>query len=425
MKSFTRTLITLVFILGLSAMVAPDAWAASGIGIRPLRTNILINPGETATVQLTVINNENYVQLIEPEFQTYVSHDESGYPTADVVPIDDPRNIESWIDFGDSPISVPGSGEKTVQVTITAPADAAPGGRYGALVYGPVVSDTPGVTFRARVASLLLVQVAGEEVVSGEVSSFALKDNALYSDKGVVFETKFENTGNVHIAPEGSIALYDADNNQLLDVFRLRDVSGEEISLNAIPINPYTNYILPELKRNYESTWQRNIKPGSYRAELDVALDTGKPVQSQTVNFEVKDDLTISSFDLYNDKQEEKAVARVTFRNGGTVHQKISGTIDIYNRLEYQLAEIVIPADVPYIAPGDSYTHEFPLAASLDSGNYKIVSAVNYGLVPSTIEYEQTVTLGGNTVLWYVLIVLVAMGALGYALVLPRFKAKK
>jgi hypothetical protein len=210
-----------------------------------------INPGESRVIFLTVINNENYSQNVKPEFQTYTSHDDSGYPIARNISDNDPRNIKSWIKFENDVVQVGPNSEKKVKAIITAPENSEPGGKYGALIYGPVLSNNSGVSFRTRVASLLLVTVKGNEEFDGEVLNFGLKNNHLFSDKKVNFVVDFKNNGNIHTSPKGTISVYDSGDEKILSIFSILDKNGKEVGLNDIPVNPYFNYVLPGIKREY------------------------------------------------------------------------------------------------------------------------------------------------------------------------------
>ncbi len=403
----------------------------TSIGVRPLKQSIVLAPGESVNIEMSVINTQPSPRTVKSEVQTYVAHDESGYPTAQQIAADDPRNIESWVKIvGDNPFTVGPNEEKTVQFTITAPDDAPPGGYYGAVTFSPAgsPSETEGVKVIPEVASLLLIEVSGEKIIKGQVESFALKNGGIYSDQGVQIKTEFENGGNTHLAPDIQISLYDKNGKQLEDIFRARGKNGEETSFDEIDGNPNRNHTLPGSKRTYVSEWKDNVEEGEYEARLTVVLEDGQKLPTEKLNFsfEVDDDVVITDITLHNDKERGHAVARVTLSNEGTGHQKLEGKISIYNPFKLKVAEIAMKEeDLPYLEPKSEITHEFSLGALLGPGKYIVVSEVAYGITPSIIDFKKTININEGIQLWHILVVLMVVIGLVYMFVLPRLRENK
>lgn len=392
--------IILSFILGVF-LFADVLLAATGIGVRPLRTNISLDPGTDASLYLTIINNEDFSQVVKPEFQTYTSHNEEGYPVAKKMDDNDPKNIYSWITFEKEKISIPAKSEKKVKVIITIPETAEPGGRYGALIYGPILSNTSGVSFRTRVASLLLLTVKGDEKFDGKVSNFSLKDQKMYSDRGVEFGVNFENEGNIHISPKGVISLYDEKGEKVGSVFSIIDKDGEELILNDIPVNPFLNYTLPGLKRIYRSDWKINVAEGKYVAKLDFTFKKGEKefTEKKEVNFEIKDLLEVKEFDFI--EKDGKSYFYLKLKNNGTVYEKLKGTIDVLNNFDYKIGEVKIPEDIEYVAPGQE--EEFKLKfldKEMPDGDYTVKSNITYGYADKKLELNKEFSFSGNWVIY-------------------------
>jgi P pilus assembly chaperone PapD len=102
---------------------------ASAIGIKPLRIELTIDPGNSATATLRVINSEANDLTLKPEVVIYTKNDEKGFPVAEELAANDPANIRSWITFEDSQIELLANSEKAVNFTVTVPKDAAQIGR--------------------------------------------------------------------------------------------------------------------------------------------------------------------------------------------------------------------------------------------------------------------------------------------------------
>lgn len=394
--------IILFFILAVF-LFADSLFAASGIGVRPLRTNISLDPGASGSIYLTIINNEDFTQVVKPEFQTYTSHNEQGYPIAKQLEEDDPQNIISWISFEKEKISVPPKSEKKVKVTISVPETAEPGGRYGALIYGPILTDTSGVAFRTRVASLLLLDVKGDEKYDGEVSGFGIKDQEMYSDKGIQFAVDFENKGNIHVGPKGKISIYDKDGKKVESVFSILDKDGEEMILNDIPVNPFLNYTLPGLKRVYESDWKMNVAEGKYTAKLDLLFKKGDDqfTENKEVEFEIRDNLNVENFNF--SEEDGKTYFILKLNNNGTVNEKIQGTIDVLNNLDYKIGEIKIPEDVGYITPGQAKEFKLKfLDKEMPDGDYTVKSNITYGYAGKKLDLNKEFSFNNNLVIYII-----------------------
>ncbi len=389
MKSFFLILVLFFLIV--------DNVSATGIGLRPLRTNITIDPGNSKDIVLTVINNENFTQIVRPEFQTYTSHNEAGYPVAKKMEKDDPDNIISWIEFENEKIEVEGNSEINVKATITVPKNAEPGGRYGALIYGPILPNASGVSIRTRVASLLLLSVSGDEKFDGEVLDFKVaNEGKIYSDKGINFIVSFKNNGNVHTSPNGNISILNEKREEIASIYKVIDNNKKEIISNEIPVNLYGNFVLPNLKRDYESLWKENVVNGQITAKLNFVFrkGEGEEIVEREINVNVKDDLFVESFDFISD--DKKSFFNVKIKNNGTVYERIKGSIDILNEFDYKIAEVVIPDKIDYIAPKETRNFKLDfLDKKLPEGNYTIKSNVIYGFEDKKLDIKSN--FGSNS----------------------------
>ncbi len=394
-----KNLKKLLLIFFISFLFFEISFGVSGAGVRPLRTNLEISPGETKSFGLTIINNENYNQVMEAEFQTYVSHDENGYPVAENIEEDDFRNISSWISFEEKRISLGPNEEKNVKVSVSVPENAVPGGKYGALIYGPVLAESSGVSFRARVASLLLVQVSGEEIYDGEVNYFKIKEEKIYSDQGVVFDINFKNEGNIHVSPKGSVALL-KEGNKILNIFSFLDKDGKKLTLDEIPVNRNLNFVLPKIERSFNPSWTENINEGEFEATLNFIFKKGGEFikEEEKIVFEIDDSLETESFEIK--EEEEKTIFVLSIKNNGNIYQKISGNIDVLNEFDFKVAEVLIPENIEYIKPEE--TKEFRLDfldSKLPDGKYSVNSNVTYGLTDKILEIESSFGFSGPSYL--------------------------
>lgn len=129
-----------------------------------------------------------------------------------------------------------------IPFTINVPETAA-FGYYYALVISPESVKTPENTSQTHLTGavaipiLLAVQKDGMKF-EGSFDEFKTNSN-FYEYLPTNFMTTFNNTGNVHVKPVGSIFI--------------KDMFGKQVAI--VPINKEQGSVLPSAKRTFESTW--------------------------------------------------------------------------------------------------------------------------------------------------------------------------
>jgi hypothetical protein len=203
--------------------------APNTLKVSPVRSDVVILPGETKTVQVTVTNLTNQDMTISPIENDFISADESGTPAL-ILDADKYAPTHSLKRFMTplTNVTIPANKAKLVSVVITVPKTAQPGGYFGAIRFAPASVDGGAqVNLSGSVASLILLTVPGNAVEQLNLTEFAIqqngKSNALFTTSdglGVTF--RFENKGSVQLGPFGKISvqkngklIYDKDfNNQ-------------------------------------------------------------------------------------------------------------------------------------------------------------------------------------------------------------------
>jgi len=390
--------------------------AALAIGQRPLRVELEIDPGSSQTAEIRVINDEDQPITAQPILQAHAGNNEAGYPLDEQLAEDDPRNILSWVSFSEKKVSVPANSEKTVELTVRVPAGAEPGGRYASVVYLPVVEGDGNVQLRTSVASLLLIAVGGQQERSAELTSFDISDQ-LYSDRGVLFQVGYENTGNIHLKPEGEIRLKNAAGEYLTAISRYLDFeTRQEILTGSIDINPTRGNVLPGSERVFQPSWDENIVLEEVvTAELTLVKPGGGEVTASTT-FEIFESLKVRNFDLSGDTFE------LSIENTGDVYEKLIGKILIVNEFDFVQDEITIPTETDYIAPGDTKNFEIVWEkAEMAQGNLWAKLDSHLGLSGEPVEAKIRIS-GGSNLIWILLIVLVIGAAAGGGFYFLRIK---
>lgn len=196
----------------------PDNVAYKDFVVGPGKIDVEMSPGESRTFQLSVSNRlgfEKTFTLVEEDFKG------SRDVQQPVVLLGDdrgPYSLRSALRIATTSIDIPHGTKARIAVTINVPADAQPGGLYGSVVVGTVtrpgsiasdsgsVGTSPIIT---RIGTLFFVRVKGPVFADGKLTQFSLAGGRtiLWNSDPVSFNLLFENQGNVHVDPFGTIAV--------------------------------------------------------------------------------------------------------------------------------------------------------------------------------------------------------------------------
>ena len=188
---------------------------ANTLKISPLRTDISVDPGDSAVIGIVVTNPTDRDISVRPIRNDFMAGDEEGNPS---VILDDNKfapshSLKKFL----APIDdfvVPASGSKSIEVGINVPSDSRPGGYFGAIRFVPTIPDSGGqVNMSISVTSLILLTVNGPAEEKLTLSNFDIyqsdkpinrftlgsSDLSLYS--------RFENKGSILLAPFGKISV--------------------------------------------------------------------------------------------------------------------------------------------------------------------------------------------------------------------------
>lgn len=271
LKSFFLVSIAIVLVLGgvfISMIQAQDEATddSASIGISPLFFDLSAEPGQTTASQVLRVTNKSskpmtrYIgamdlvpaselgqsQLVSPEENEY------GF------------SLAKWIKLDKTQIKFSPQDEQNITFSVQVPADAEPGGHYGAIV----VSSQPnqetieaknvgaGVVFGHRVAALVFVNAGGEVKEEGKILSF-IPNRRIYDKPPVEFSVRFSNTGNVHLIPTGKLNIYKV---------------GKEEKVGTLIVNEAGGRTLPKTIRDYQTKWEpkEKLKWGKYKATINL-----------------------------------------------------------------------------------------------------------------------------------------------------------
>jgi len=351
------------------ALIATPAFAAQSIGVQPIKSEITMDPGETKVITIDVINRSNKDTMAKPSLESFVANDENGFPVEGEIASDDPQNILNWIKMPESELKVPANGRAQVNITVTAPTDAMPGGRYAALFYEPIVEENKnatGVKIITRVASLIIVRINGEVIESGTVDRFELDAQNLVTDAPIKFAVQFKNTGTVHVKPVGKIVLYDKDGNAIKGVGKIVEDNKETI-VDYIPVNSSEGNVLPNSTRTFLCEWLNPYFSEGMRAVLQINYGT-KEIKTIEQSAEVKASANAEISSLRFDKASQ--IFSFKLKNTGDFRIRPQFDLQIFNDFEFQV-DAVAYDDETYVEPGEEREIKLTWAKNPPNGKYK------------------------------------------------------
>jgi len=278
MKKLFIILIALFYLAGFSFVSAAEEKLS--LTVTPPLIKINISPGEVWSSSVKIVNNNPRDLQVFASVMDFKSGQEGG-----IVFIRDKDSLagekfllSQWIEISSDPILIPAYQSRQVPFRINVPLDAEPGGKYATILVGtgPATEDIPGTGIRIStlVSSLILANVRGEVIEAARIREFST-EKTFYQEPEVRFTLRMENTGNVHIQPQGEIRIF--------------NFWGKERGM--ISINHKTEYgnVLPQSVRKWNFTWQGEeslLEAGRYKAVLTLFYgNEAKQTVTRTVYF--------------------------------------------------------------------------------------------------------------------------------------------
>lgn len=266
-------------------MLAPMAAFAQGadsqtLSVSPTLFEMQANRSQTWTSQLRVINVNDYPITVYPQAVNFAPLGEDG--RGDLIPVFESetqgQTLAEWITVPADPVVIDPQATAEIPVQVQVPENAAPGGHYAAILVGTKPpsdgSDLSQVQTAQFVTSLFFVRVAGEVFESGDIREFSTEQGIVQKPEAALY-MRFENTGNVHVQPQGDIKIF--------------NMWGKERGF--IPINHQTHFgnVLPNSIRKFSFTWKGDTDAydiGRYKAVATLGYgEDGKKYVTSTTYF--------------------------------------------------------------------------------------------------------------------------------------------
>ncbi len=277
-KSIFVLLAAFLILIQLSFVPISQAANANGIEVSPVRNDITINPGQSQVVTLTVTNITDKTEVLQGTVNDFVANsNETGQPSILVgqnvyAPTHSLKRFVKPL----TNITLLAGQQQQVPVTISVPANAAGGGYYGVVRFGPAGTGSKNqtVTLAGSVGTLILLTVPGDIKQQLSIAGFDVETNGsastyFTSNKNINVVVRFQNEGNIQVAPFGKILL--------------KNRSGKIINIfNVNAVTPPGN-VLPNSIRKYTIHLSKVGSFGIYSLEGNFGYGTtGQPISAST-----------------------------------------------------------------------------------------------------------------------------------------------
>lgn len=276
MNKFWNSVVTSLFLVVLLSvtLVVPiqnvfAQGAGQGLEIGPPLLDLKANPGQTLTAQIRLRNVTTQPLVARAQYEDFVSSGEDGQPKLLLEGSGEtsPYSIKSWLSTTPN-MTLNAQEQKTITLTITVPADAAPGGHYGVVRFtgAPPEVDESAVSLSASIGTLVLINVSGdvrEEAKFAELfSSQDGKKRNLFEYGPITITARIQNSGNIHIQPSG--------------VIRVTNMFGKEVG--SFQLNQNKGNVLPASIRKFEQKLDKKLLFGRYTVQADLVYGAEKNI---------------------------------------------------------------------------------------------------------------------------------------------------
>lgn len=184
----------------------------NAIKLAPLRQSLTLEPGKTATVNVTITNVNPTPVSMKVVLNDFVAGDEKGNPAIllDENSYAPTHSLKRFMKPVPN-VTIAAGATQDVPITIAVPADAQAGGYYGAARLTPVAVGASGnLNLGASASSLILLTVPGNLVERLNITNFEIQQqgssaSSFRTPDNLELYVRFQNLGNVQVAPFGQI----------------------------------------------------------------------------------------------------------------------------------------------------------------------------------------------------------------------------
>ena len=245
--------------------------------VGPGKVDITLEPGQSKTVNMIVTNRMGEKKTFRFEIED-IKGSRNDEQTVLLLGDDHgPYTLKDYVTIPRMEFSLEHNQRATIPVTVSLPADAEPGGRYGSVLVSTVSRDAdidganktaPSSAIVSRIGTLFFVSTPGSTDITGQLVSFdTIKGTHLFTASPIHFGIVFENTGSVHLNPYGEL--------------HITNIAGSEVGF--MEIDPW--FALPQSLRTRELSWEKAPLFGRYTATVKINRGYDDIVDEASVTF--------------------------------------------------------------------------------------------------------------------------------------------
>ncbi|OGD71507.1 hypothetical protein A3D09_02235 [Candidatus Collierbacteria bacterium RIFCSPHIGHO2_02_FULL_49_10] len=257
----------LLLLIGIFAS-AGNTHAGVGLTIQPLKVSHTVNPGESVSGAIQIINASDDAVDVETKVEDFVPL-AGTYNIQFVGRAPGITTVRDWITL-DAPKSfaLAKGATKDISYTIQAPSNAEPGGHFGVAFFKASQLPKGGQQLKVgtQVGMLILVTVPGSHLEKGRILDFS---GPLFVKRSPIhFTIRFENTGTVHFEPKGTITI--------------TNMLGKEIGSVGVG----GQVVLPTGTRDLAASVSfEGVLAGRYKANVKMFDGDGNELTAETIAF--------------------------------------------------------------------------------------------------------------------------------------------
>ena len=248
----------------------------------PLPIALSGKPGETITTDLRIRNTGTSTEILKVDLLKFAASGDSGTPQ--LLSREPGDDYFDWVKFSETQFKAEPNVQKTIKMTISLPSTAA-FGYYYAVVFSRA-NPTPGedgqATLDGGLASLVLVDAKSPNTRRQvEIEEFKA-EKRVYEFLPANFSVKFKNTGNIHVAPHGTI--YIKKGSKQIETIEFNGGRGNVLPgssrvitadwKNGFPVYELTQDSKTKLK--WDFTKLPSLRIGRYKATILAIYDDGE-----------------------------------------------------------------------------------------------------------------------------------------------------
>lgn len=248
----------LLALLGVLCLVSyKTAHSNQGVGLSPSIQEIVMKEADKSVeFEVDVTNFTSSPVEFDVSLMDFGSLDESGGIAFLGRPGQEATDfgLKKWMSVENPNFRLEPGKSNAVKVTITNSSDMSPGGHYGAVVVSskaPEPNDNDGVSVLPAASSLVLLKKQGGKEASLDLSSLKASSSLIRLPNSA--ELRFENKGNIHLVPRGTVELFSP--------------SGGIVG--RATVNESSGFILPKSNRAYAVSLGQDSNspwlPGRYK----------------------------------------------------------------------------------------------------------------------------------------------------------------